>query len=128
MSTAVEQFSHDSQTEFFRDNMRAIIGCRIQRARDAARLSIGDLHDAGVVSRAFLYNLEAGRVDVSIGKLAAIASAVNRPVEWFFRPVRFQQFCPHCDAEIGGEPGESSDMTCGNGHVFPASAAVVEFS
>lgn len=128
MSTAVELPSHDSQTEFFRDNMRAIIGSRVQRARLAARLSIVDLHSSGVVSKAFLYNLEAGRVDVSISKLAAIASALNRPVEWFFRPVRFQQFCPHCDAEVEKQAQQSADSTCLNGHVFPASSTVREFA
>jgi transcriptional regulator with XRE-family HTH domain len=60
------------------------IGLHVRSARVKADLSMGQLGDMIGVSHQQCQKYESGKNRISAAKLALIACALDRPIEWFF--------------------------------------------
>ncbi|MEE9393885.1 MAG: shikimate kinase [Planctomycetota bacterium] len=62
------------------DSILAELGRRIRRARESGDRTVGDLASRAKLSRRYLTELEAGRANISILKLARVARALRQPL------------------------------------------------
>lgn len=109
---------------FLRD-ADAIIGARIRKARLDKGMTGDEVVASGVISKAFLSEVENGKRGITAKKLIALADVLGKSPSWFFRAVSPYGRCPHCDGIIvQRERRPGGNDTCGKGHVFPSSAAV----
>jgi XRE family aerobic/anaerobic benzoate catabolism transcriptional regulator len=65
------------------DAFVAKVGERVRVAREAQGLTRKKLSDLSRISQRYLAQLEAGEGNISIALLHRVATALNRPVEWF---------------------------------------------
>lgn len=68
-----------------------VVGHEVRRARKEAALSQAELARRLRVSPSYISNLEAGRVNVTVGQLANIASAMNVALDFHLRAVPRQR-------------------------------------
>lgn len=68
-----------------------VVGKEIRRAREEAALSQADVARRLDVSPSYISNLEAGRVNVTVGQLANIASALGVAMDVHLRAVPRQR-------------------------------------
>ncbi len=73
------------------------IGYRIQIAREEAGLNQKELSEMLGVSQASLSNYEKGKRRVYYPRLQEIADILNRPLEYFMRPIEGDKQMPNYD-------------------------------